>query len=829
MASRRGAFLLAAIAAAGAAATGAAWRSAALLMGRQSDGTFVVSSGRRIEPGSIAFDGRPVDIAVHPSGTFAAVLGQNRVLLVDSNGLVPGSEMPLGSGAAFHGIAWHPDGDRLYASTASGTILEGLLGAGRALLPGRRLDPKPEGTKGNPRPGGMAITRDGARLFVVSMDRDRVAEFELATGRLVHEYPTERFPFGVELSADEKTLIVSNWGGRPPRDGDDPEEIESSNGVLMVIDPKGGASTGSVSLIPRSGRPAVHVPVGIHPTAIAVDGDRAWVANSGSDTLSEIAVGAGKVVRTIALKWGKLQLYGAVPSAIVRHGRDLLVACGGDNAVAVVDPDAGSVRGYRPAGYFPIALGVAGGRAFVVNTKGNGSVRETSKGKPGNAHDFQGTVSVVDLSTNLATATARVAELNGWNRDRRELDPTHPVYSGAIEHVVYIIKENRTYDEVFGDMPQGNGDKSLCGLGEQVTPNHHKLAREFVLFDNGYVSGTNSADGHNWTDGALANDYLERFYTGYRTYPDDGDDPMGRNPSGYIWDAALRKGRTVRIYGEFADDARNRVIPEPKDWLEVFRARGSSKFKFETAPSIRANKALYHPEYLYWPLLQSDQHKADLFIDEYRRMSREGKVPNLMVLSLPADHTEGLSEQYPKPRSMVADNDLALGRIVDAVSHSPEWAKTAILVVEDDAQAGPDHVDGHRSVLMVFSPWMRRGVVDSTMITTVTLLRTIEKMLGLDPMNRMDALTPPLLTCFGDKPDPRPYDHVPNRIALDDMNVPRSALSPSERRWYDRSAALDWSGMDRADFGELNRVLWHNLHPGKPWPGRASERMAEND
>ncbi|MFM7322608.1 MAG: bifunctional YncE family protein/alkaline phosphatase family protein [Armatimonadota bacterium] len=829
MASRHGAIFPTVAALAGLVAAGAAWQAAKVRMGRQPDGTFVVSSGRRIEPGTIAFDGRPVDIAVHPSGGFAAVVGQNRVLLVDEKGVVPGGEMPLGAGAAFHGIVWHPDGDRFFASTANGTVVEGLLGAGRSLHPGRRFEPKPDGAKGNPRPGGMAITKDGTRLFVVAMDRDTVAEFDLVGGRLVYEYPTHRFPFTVALSSDEKTLVVSNWGGRPPKDGDDPEEIESSNGVLMVIDPKGGASTGTVALIPRSGKPAAHIPVGIHPTALCVDGDRVWVANSGSDTISEISVSSARVTRTTPLRWGRLSLYGAVPSALALNGSELLVACGGDNAVAVVDPEGGKVLGYRPAGYFPIAIGVAGSKAYVVNTKGNGSVRETEKGKPGNAHDFQGTVSVVDLAADLVPATARVAELNGWNRDRRELDPVHPVYSGAIEHVVYIIKENRTYDEVFGDMPQGNGDKALCGLGETVTPNHHKLAREFALFDNGYVSGTNSADGHNWTDGALANDYLERFYTGYRTYPDDGDDPMGRNPSGYIWDAARRKGRTVRIYGEFADDARNKVIPEPKDWLEVFRARGTRKFRFETVPSIRANKALYHPEYLYWPLLQSDQHKADLFIDEYRTMSRERRVPNLMVLSLPADHTEGLSDQYPKPRSMVADNDLALGRIVDAVSHSPEWARTAIVVVEDDAQAGPDHVDGHRSVLMVFSPWMRRGVVDSTMITTVTLLRTIEKMLGLDPMNRMDALTPPLLSCFADKPDNRPYDHVPNRIPLDDMNVPRSALSPSERVWYDRSAALDWSGMDRADFHELNLVLWHHLHPGTPWPMRPSATLAEND
>ncbi len=806
---------------------GAVWKAADIRMGQQPDGGFVVASGQKIPAGTIAFDGRAVDIALHPSGEFAAVLGQRTVFLITSDKVIQGSEVPLGAGAGFHGLVWSREGDRLFASVSNGTVVEILLGARRTLTLGRKFDPKPDGAKGNPRPGGMALTADGKRLFVACMDRNAVAEIDLESGKWVHEYPTERFPFTVALTPDEKQLVVSNWGGRTPTDDDEADELESSNGVLMVVEPNGGAGTGSVSLVPRTGGKPRHIPTGIHPTELLVDGDRVWVAVSGNDTVAEIGLADGKLRRSIPLRWGGMARYGAMPTGLAKVGDRLLVACGGDNAVAEIDIASGTVLGYRPAGFFPIALAAAGDRIFVANGKGNGSVRMLLQGKPGNAHDFQGTVSVLQRSADLKTETAKVASGNGWDRTRRELNPSHPVFSGAIEHVVYIIKENRTYDEVFGDMPQGNGDPKLCGLGEEVTPNHHKLAREFTLFDNGYVSGTNSADGHNWTDGAIANDYLERFYTGYRTYPDDGDDPMGRNPSGYIWDAALRKGKSVRIYGEFADDARNQIIPKPKDWLEVWKARGTDKFRFEAVPSIPGRKNLYHPNYLYWPLLQSDQVRADLFVDEYRKMSAAGKVPNLMVLSLPSDHTEGLSSEYPKPKSMVADNDLALGRIVDAISHSKEWAKTAIFVIEDDAQAGPDHIDGHRSVYMVVSPWTRRGFVDSTFYTTVTMLRTIEKMLGLDPMTRMDASTPPMLRCFADKPDNRPFSHVPNRIRLDDMNVPASALAPSERVWYERSAKLDWSGIDRADFNELNQILWHHLHPGEPWPTRREGITAE--
>jgi hypothetical protein len=293
---------------------------------------------------------------------------------------------------------------------------------------------------------------------------------------------------------------------------------------------------------------------------------------------------------------------------------------------------------------------------------------------------------------------------------------------------------------------------------------------------------------------------------------------MGVASSGALWDAALKKKKTVRIYGEFCDDGSNIITPKPKDWLEVWQARGTNKFTYKSVPRVHNVKKLAHPTYLYWPLLQSDQVKADIFIEEYTKFSKANTVPNLMVLSLPSDHTEGLSAEYPKPKSMVADNDLALGRIVEAVSKSPQWRNTAIFVIEDDAQAGPDHVDGHRTVFACYSPYVKRGFVDSNFYTTVTMLSTIEKMLGLDPMNKFDANTPPMAACFTDTPNYSPYIHLPNRIKLDDMNAPRAALAPSEQKWYDLSASLDWSEMDAADFNTLNRVLWHNLHGDKPYP-----------
>jgi DNA-binding beta-propeller fold protein YncE len=815
-------------------------QNATTKMGKQADGSFIVSSGRSILPGTIAFDGRPVDIAVHPNSDMFAVTCANRVFLANEAGVLP-FELDLGEGVGHHGIVWNAAGNMLYVSVSTGHVQE-VLWDGAKLSLGRKLFTKPADVKDNARPGGLALTKDGSRLFVANMDRNSIAEMDAKTGTLLQEYPVQNLPYDVKLSEDEGTLIVSNWGGALATQSHEEKEekrekvvvpghingknseseISESVGALLLVDRRGIPSSGTVSLVSRATGATRNLEVGIHPTGIAIVNDKAYIACAASDHIAEVDISQGKLSAKRKLQWGKLNLFGAMPNAIVESpdGKTLSVACGGDNAIAQMDRTSGKVLGYFPVGYYPTALAYGTDqKLLVVNTKGNGSVRNTLKGKPGNAHDFQGTVSVVDTkNANLGIATAQVVKLNGWNRDPAKETPNLKVFNGAIKHVLYIIKENRTYDEVFGDMPQGNGDAKLCGLGEEVTPNHHALARQFTLFDNGYVSGTNSADGHNWTDSAFANDYLEHEYTGYRTYPDCGEDPMGLTQSGYIWDAALKSKKSVRIYGEFCDENKNKVIPQPKDWAEVYAARGTDKFRFVAVSNVASVKPLICPNYLYWPLTQSDQSRADIFISEYTQFSQQNRVPNLMVLSLPSDHTEGLSSQYPTPKSMVADNDLALGRIVEAVSKSKEWKNTAIFVIEDDAQAGPDHIDGHRTVFACYSPYIRRGMVDSNFYTTVTMLRTIEKMLGLSPMNRMDALTPPMSACFTDTPDLTPYTSVPNRTPIGEMNPKRSALNATGKQWYDVSESLDWSGIDKADFGKLNKVVWYSLHGDKAYP-----------
>ena len=789
-----------------------------LNLGKQADGGFIVSTLQRIEPGSIAFPGRPIDMAMSPDSATLAVLVHRRVLIISRrrHGVMGVS---LNEGAGFRGIAWHPGGKRLFVSTATGTVQELDLLAG-TWVRGPHLEVKPTGAQGNPRPGGMAITSDGSRMFVAATDRNAVEEIDLVANKWVRELPVQNLPFEVVLTPDEKSLVVTDWGGRQATDND---ETGKTGNAVIVIDPRGSAASGTVTFIDRKTLNSSKVEVGLHPTDIAFDDDKAYVTNAASDTISEIVVAKKRVSRTFQLHWGGLNLFGSMPCALTIRNHIAYICNGGDNALCVVDLKHGRVLGFRPVGWYPVAVAIdkIGNRAYVLNTKGNGSVLRTSRGLPGNVHDFQGTISVLDLQSDLKSATARVAANNAWRYDKSKLKPGLSVYRGAIRHVLYIIKENRTYDEVLGDMPEGNGDLKLCDLGETVTPNNHLLARQFSLLDNAYVTGTNSADGHQWCTQALANDYIEHFYTGYRTYPNGGDCSMAISSSGCLWDAAIKKNLSFRDYGEFCDGSLATFSPATNSWLELWRDRTSRQNKIQCKVNTRlaSLRPFINPNLCYWPLIQSDQRRADIFIDEYSQLSRRHVVPSLMLLTLPCDHTEGRDPHFPRPQSMVADNDLALGRVIEAISHSPEWKNTCVFVIEDDAQFGPDHVDGHRTVCFPISPYTRRRFVDHELCSTLTVIHSIELMLGIDPMNRFDALTPPFTECFSDTADLTPYIAVPNRIPLDQMNIPLRKLRGTDKLWTERSMALDWSGPDRADPLELNKVLWYSMKGDQtPYP-----------
>lgn len=806
-------------------------------MGRQPDGSFLVSSGQRIEGDGVAFPGRPSDIALHPFENVLAVLSKSEIFITTPKGPLARSHTPLGRdvSAGFHGLIWTPengsdwwpDARRCVASTDQGYLQE-FLYSDMQLDPSDKIVLNREGDKRNAWPGGMCLTRDGRTLFVAAAGLDAVVEVDLKTHKRVRDFPVQTLPYEVKLSADEKTLIVSNWGGRKPVAGD---ETAKSGDEDIVVDKRGAPSTGTVSMVNRETAAVTNVDVGIHPTSIVLSGDRAFVANAMSDSISELDISAKRVVRTIPIKWGKTRVIGAMPNALAIAGGTLYACDGGDNALCEIDIKSGAIRGFRHAGYWPCAIQLSrdGKTAYVLNSKGNGSVGNTQAGNPGSPHDFVGTLSVIDLTKDVAKETKVVAKDNHWSVDPAHNRPHLAVYNGAIKHVVYIIKENQTYDSIFGDLPEGNGDPSLCVIGEKIMPNHRALAKQFTLFDNGYVSGTNSADGHSWCTQSIANDYMEHFYISSRTYPDDGDCAMSISTGGCLWDSAAEKHKSIRVYGEFCDDDAAVYRPyKPKDWFEAWQDResGGHKFRYEAHTLVAGLKPYVCPDVHYWPLIQSDQSRADIFIREYQQYSKTNTVPDLMIICLPCDHSEGLNPDYPTPRAMRADNDLALGRVIDTLTHSPQWKDTCVFVTEDDGQALPDHVDGHRVPYMVISPYTKLHTVDSNFYTGTSMLRSIELMLGINPMTKFDALANPITTCFNETPDLTPYAHVPNNIPLDERNPQPGKMSVEYRYWFNRTKNLDWGHIDGADPYWLSRATWYSLTGGRtPFPSTPGQAI----
>jgi hypothetical protein len=411
----------------------------------------------------------------------------------------------------------------------------------------------------------------------------------------------------------------------------------------------------------------------------------------------------------------------------------------------------------------------------------------------------------------------------------------------VFKHVVYVIKENRTYDQVLGDMRQGNGDASLCIFGERITPNLHKIAGEFVLLDNTYCSGVCSADGHQWADSALVNEYLERSFAGFpRSYvhgmTDGGVDAMAYSSAGFIWDDAIEHGKTVRDYGEFSiaetrwrDKGKTRP-PKFSDYYKDFTDQ-TGEIEYRCRPAIESLRPYLATNTVGWALNIPDVFRADQFIKELKQFEQAGELPNLMIICLPNDHTSGTRAGFQTPVAQMADHDLAFGRMVEALSHSSFWKDTCLFAIEDDPQAGWDHVSGYRTTAYVVSAYTKRNAVVGTQYNQTSLLRTIELILGLPPMNQMDATATPMSDCFMDAPDFTPYSCVPNNVALDQMNPePKTVLHPLLRKHAFQSARLPIEEPDKCPEDTLNRILWHALKgPDAPYPDWAVTRASDTD
>ncbi|HLJ45303.1 MAG TPA: alkaline phosphatase family protein [Bryobacteraceae bacterium] len=668
----------------------------------------------------------------------------------------------------------------------------------------------------------------GRRLAVVPLiANNQLAVIDLKSTWLVGKAPTGIAPFGAAIAHDGSIAFVTNWGGRAAKAG----ELSGAVGPAaaadhVVIDQRGIASTGTVTRIDLATATVTHtIEVGLHPTAILWDetGRRLYVANGNSDSISVIDSETLKVAQTFAIQPFAVKAAGIAPTALAlaTDRKTLYVACGGINAVVVLDAANGTMRGMIPTAWYPNSLSLsADGKWLAISAllgAGSGWREQPSKRY---VHADRGSVAVLPIpdAAQLASYTTAVT-INNRMQPATSEGKAVKAFPQAIEHVVWIIKENRTYDQVFGDIAKGNGDPSLVMFGKDVTPNQHKLADEFVLLDNFYATGGNSADGHQWITQANETDYC--LWPGYagRSYPFDGTDPIAYSKSGFLWDYALARGKTVRIYGEYAGHL---TVPGAKRQEYFDRWSKGEDFRNEwnmTAPIPTVDKLLVRSYPTYTTGIP-DVVRARIFLADLHRMEQQGAMPNLMLVQLPSNHTNGTNPGSSTPKAMVADNDFAVGQIVDGLTHSKFWPKMVIFVVEDDAQNGVDHVDGHRTVALAVSPYTRRGHVDSTFYSTQSMVKTIEVILGLPTMSLFDLIADDMRYSFQQQADLTAYSAVDPVISLRDVNPPARALNGSARQAAVASSKMRFDIPDDAPTERLNRILWHEIRGwNTPYPG----------
>jgi len=794
------------------------------LPGQRPDGSVLLPNqwslrptGQQIEMGDF-----PINIAVDPHGRFAAILHagytQHVITIFDLKTEKIVTNAPIHE--AFYGIEFSRDGSHLFCSGASEEVIHEFQ-----FKDGRLSDLHDihlRATNNVWIACGLAISSDTKHLYVANLYGQSVSLVDLQTNTVVnipltpdsltnsfeavtkpaHSVDLELnhygvFPYACRVDNRRQRLYVSLWG----------------NAEVAVVDLK------SRKVIARW-------PTQEHPNEmiLTANGRTLFVANANRNTVTVIDTETGKTLETLNAALYPNAPSGSTPNslALTPDEKTLFVANADNNNLAVFDvsqPGHSHSLGFIPVGWYPTSVRVTPDGKRLLVSNGKGMIPRANPGGPApgrktreetlsqfTAQLLKGTLSVIDLprsrdefDNQLAVETTAAYRCSPLKADTsvtaaRPDDnpiPQTPGEPSPIKYVFYIIKENRTYDQVLGDMKEGNGDTNLCLFPEEVSPNHHHLARDFVLLDNFYAEAEVSPDGHEWTMGAYATDFVEKIWrveiphghneSGKYAYPSEGIFPMATPAGGYLWDRAAEAGVSYRSYGEFVANGKTNDDP--------------------MVPRVKALRGHIDEHYRGFDLNYLDAKRADRFLSELKRFEDEGDMPRLQVIRLPNDHTQGARLGKRTPSAYVAEHDLALGRIVEGISHSKFWPQTAIFVVEDDAQNGADHVDAHRTLAFAISPYIKRHTVDSTMYSTSSMLRTIELILGLKPMSQFDAAATPMFAAFQAAPDLAPYTVLPARIDLEQKNV--------KTTWGEKaSRTMDFSKEDAVDDLLLNKVIW---------------------
>ncbi len=711
-------------------------------------------------------------------------------------------------------------------------------------------------------------------LYVVLNGNNQLIKMSLDDEKIKWKVSTGVAPYGLTIANGK--AFVTNWGGSEPTDTAGHETAGIPYGHAYTDHRTGATSQGTVSVFDtRTGGLVKQISVGLHPNAIIASHDQKflYVANSNSDNVYVIDATKYTTVDSISVKLdiGDKGFIGDSPNALATSDRGtvLYVANGMDNAIAVIKlganvatngKDETLVQGFIPTEAYPGGLTVDRDNLYICNLEGEGArmnsnqissqasntakkLRDIPETEAFNSHHQEATVTIVEIpdGPTLRDYTDRVKKLGLYFRTElsRQLPrknvaakpvPERIGEPSVFKHVIYIIKENRTYDQVLGDMPQGNGSKQLCIYGDSVTPNQHQLARDYVLLDNYYASGKSSAEGHQWTDAGMVSDYVEKNVRAwFRSYPHVQTDALVYNTNGFIWNNALDHGKSVRIYGEAATP----VFDEKLGWKQIYQLYTQGKpFVFNNYTTIARVRPILAKDYPgYDTHVINDQIRADAFIKELKEYeSKPGdQWPELMVVALPADHTGGLKPGLPTPRAMVADNDLALGRIVEAITHSRFYNSSVVFVTEDDSQDGWDHVSAYRTTGNVISPYSRLQRAVRTNYNQTCVVRTIEQILGLPPMNAVDATALPMFDAFNNKPDMYVYTHLANRIPLDEMNKQLSMLKGKALYYAKIAMQPAYNHIDAGNDDLLNKMLWFDARGKKPYPVNKDRKRDGDD
>ncbi len=863
-----------------------------LLTGRSVNGEIFAVTNQLLHPSGrqALIPGRPVDIAIAADGARLAVLNSNRVDIFDSlTGQLLGT-MNTGS-ATYAGVAFRPASGELWASgggrgmrqpppgaapgaavgpseaghgqmeppsvpapgseagaAARGRGMRGGGGTGNTIAVatvdshGHPGDVSRIALPGRAIPVGIGFTSDGSRAYVALNRNNTVAVIDAQAHKLLREIPVGMAPFGVAVAEKRGRVFVANRGGRHPKPG---ENTSTSSGAAMLTDPiSGTTTTGTVSVIGLKDDSVREVTVGLAPSMLTLspDGKTVAVANSHGDSISFIDSESLAVSEVKIPTWPESTV-GSQPVGVAfsPDGSRLYVACAGNNALAVLALDRGRwhVAGALPTGWFPSSVVTdERGTIHLVTIKG---AADTNTPRGYRSTSYQGSLETISAPT-LAQAAAGQREVQRLNEPKFEgAGGNANLSSLGVRHVILVIKENRTYDQVLGDMPKGNGDARFVEFGRDVTPNTHALAEQFVLLDNFYTTGAISFDGHQWLMMAFVSDHTERALgSSPRGYAWNMADSLGVAPTGFFWQGAA-KPLSLRLYGEFcvapqSDTRKGEIVesqanPLPGNWAENLRLWRDGKL--ERRDSCGSGVPALEPfvdRKFQAAIGMTDQFKTDEFLNEFAEFEKAGNLPQLSVVTLNNDHTRGTSPGSGTPRAMVADNDLAVGRLVERVSKSPFWEHTLILVTEDDAQNGLDHVDGHRTLCLAIGPHVKRGAVDSANYNHLGMIRTIQEIFSVPARTRFAQAARPMSSIFTKTPDLKPFVHIEPRIDIAEMNPPIRALQGRARQAAQESMAMDFSDVDRAPRDTLNRIIWWSVKGfDTPYPGRQQPAATDAD